>query len=94
MIHPGRDDYSPSWMKTGQQLKKPPVPPPVAAKPSVTVGTKPAKPAKPTKAPTDNPMKAYETPKWKLDLAEKKKRREEGVSWLCDCGGGGDRRKE
>ncbi|XP_076453030.1 uncharacterized protein LOC143288432 isoform X2 [Babylonia areolata] len=70
VVNSGRDEYSPSWMKTSQQTKKPP--PPVPSKPSVAIGSKPSA----VKTTTQNPMKQYETPKWKLDLAEKKKRRE------------------
>ncbi|KAL8591537.1 hypothetical protein ACOMHN_055504 [Nucella lapillus] len=69
VVHSGRDEYSPSWMKGSQQGKRPP-PPVVPVKP--VVSHKPAgKPSTDT-----NPMRQYDTPRWKLDLAEKKKRRE------------------
>ncbi|KAK7087790.1 serine-rich adhesin for platelets-like [Littorina saxatilis] len=60
-----QDQYMPSWAKSGRQLKKTPLPPPGAPARAAATNGKEA-----------NPMKAYETPKWKLDLAEKKKRRE------------------
>ena len=72
-----RDQYTPSWMKSSRQLKKAPLPlPRVSGKAAVTNGSQTWVKAKDT---TKDPMKAYETPKWKLELAEKKKRREAEV---------------
>ena len=70
-----RDQYTPSWMKSSRQLKKTPLPPPGGSgKVVVTNGSQAG-----VKGATENPMKAYETPKWKMELAEKKKRREAEV---------------
>lgn len=65
----GRNQYVPSWMKTVQQQKKPT---------SGAFGTGVAVSSRgdvTANIPSKQLMRAYETPKWKLELAEKKKQR-------------------
>nr|KAG5686579.1 hypothetical protein BaRGS_005150 [Batillaria attramentaria] len=77
IIVSSKDVYVPSWLKKGQQTKN--SPPSAAVTPSPTAnGTEPS-----AKTSPGNPMKAYETPKWKLELAEKKKQRESKLKMYC-----------
>ncbi|XP_025092775.1 uncharacterized protein LOC112563194 isoform X3 [Pomacea canaliculata] len=69
VISTRRNQYVPSWMKTVQQQKKPT---------SGAFGTGVAVSSRgdvTANIPSKQLMRAYETPKWKLELAEKKKQR-------------------